>query len=168
MTSPAGFPTRPSRASFGPDPINSRPVRDPAMEFDGEKYGRLMLHQLSGLGVVSAMAWAVLDLLNPTPAILSRAEAWNPNALVNASYPAPVVSRSAAGLYFFEYAASYPDHSGIARTLDLKFAAVCDVSSDANVHHCKAYIIGPRTIGIRTWDSANAAMDGLRVGILVH
>jgi S-adenosylmethionine hydrolase len=46
----SGFPIRPSRAAFGPKPVNRRPVRNPAQEMDGPTVGDLLMWQTSGMG----------------------------------------------------------------------------------------------------------------------
>jgi len=117
------FPIRPSRSSFGPDPVNTRPVRDPSRELDGEKVGRLMFHQLAGLGVVSPLAWLLSDGATTTPALLAHAEAWNPNGLLTTPYDPPVITYDGTGLFTIDFNAQYPDHTGALQTLALSFGA---------------------------------------------
>lgn len=109
-----GFPNRPVRAEFGPDPVNRRPVRDPEQELDAS-VGRLIMWQLSGLGLTAPRAWVDINCLDPTPAVLDWAAAWDPRRELDA----PVVARTGAGVYTVAFEADYPDESGAATAFEL-------------------------------------------------
>lgn len=117
----SGFPTRPTRDDFGPEPVNSRPVRDPSRELDGETIGRLMFHQLAGLGLGTARAWLLTQIdAGPAVSIASRTETWNPKNLSASPYDWPVVIRSGVGVYLVEYNSTYPDQTGELQAVDPK------------------------------------------------
>jgi hypothetical protein len=121
------FPLRTSRSDFGPEPRNRRPVVDPETEM-GAEIGRLLFWQTSGAGLTTAMAWLRSDGA-AVPLILGRAEAWNPRGETTGANAPPVVARTAAGLYTVTYATTYPDHAGVARTLNLAWGAAFPQSS---------------------------------------
>lgn len=156
MSNPAGFPVRPSRASFGPEPVNSRPVRDSSREFDGEKYGRLLLFQTAGLGLMSALAWVKLNC-QVGPVILARAESWNPNAATGAPYTAPIATRQAQGHYRLEYAPEYPDHTGVLRALALQGCAPVVQDASGTIKHAQGAVLNPYTVDIRIFSGGSAA-----------
>ena len=143
-----GFPNRASRADYGPEPVNAHPVVDPARELDGETVGRLMFHQLAGLGVTAVVAWLLTPGTGATPAITARAEAWNPNAETGAPYTAPVVTRTGAGEYTIDYPATQPDNTGTLYALNFK-AARAAVQAAGN-HTAVAWVSGAAQVKVQT------------------
>jgi len=117
----SGFPTRPTRATFGPPLENRRPVRNPRRELDAS-LASLAFWQVAGLGVVAPIAWVLCAKsgdLGDEVTVVSHAEAWNPDGAL----PGPEVERTAGGIYLVEYAASYPDADGADTLLELLFGA---------------------------------------------
>lgn len=130
MADTNGFPTRPVRDAFGPEPVNAYPVRDPNKELDGETVGRLMLHQLSGVG--QTVDLADLVFVGATQVINYRSEAWNPKRQTIAPYAPPGISRTSAGLYVVTYASTYPDHKGDAQPTIFRGGTVTVLDDDAS------------------------------------
>lgn len=121
----SGLPLRPSRQDYGPDPVNTRPVRDPSRELDGETIGKLMLHQLAGLGAVTARAWLTTRIIaGPDVELASRAEGWNPNDVQTSPYTPPTVVRAGPGEYTVDYQSEYPDQDGTLQPLVVSGMAV--------------------------------------------
>lgn len=119
----SGFPTRPSRATFGPRLENRRPVRDPRREFDAS-FANLALWQVAGLGTAGPIAW-VLCAVADDVSVVAHAEAWNPDGAL----AGPEVTRTAGGIYLVEYAANYPDDDGVDTPLALLFGAALPQAS---------------------------------------
>jgi len=113
-----GFPTRPVRPDFGPDPVNRYPTRSPEHELDAS-IGKLMFHQMSGLGLTGPLAVLLLEL-DATPVILSREESWNPKKLTTGSYADPGITRQGAGKYTLNYLTQVPDENGDLKPLIFK------------------------------------------------
>jgi hypothetical protein len=128
MADTNGFPTRPVRDAFGPDPVNQYPVRDPNKELDGETIGRLMMHQLSGMG--QTVDLADLIFVGSTQAISYRSEAWNPKRVTIAPFANPGIVRSSAGLYVVTYEEEYPDHKGTAQPCIFRGGTVTVLDND--------------------------------------
>lgn len=107
----SGFPNRPVRTLYGPTMVNTRPVRDRSREVDAATVN-LERWQLAGAGLMVPRAVILLD--GATASIVYRAEAWNPDAVVDATHPDPTVTKLTTGTYAVEYEATYPDHDGTA------------------------------------------------------
>lgn len=124
---PNGFPTRPLREDFGPEPENRYPVRHPAKEFDGETTGRLMFHQLSGLGQMTHLCEVLFDSAGN---VSYRSECWNPKRITGAPFLPPAVTVNGVGHYTVTYAVEYPDHTGVMQPVVFRGGYV-DVHGDA-------------------------------------
>jgi len=161
----SGFPTRPLRPAFGPEPKNRFPVRDPERELDGETVGKLMMHQITGSGLTVPRAWFVLNGLAVTPVLLSRAEAWNPKGVTDVDFPAPVVARTAQGIFTVTYAATFKDETGVAMTLDL-IAAVAHPYEDGTDFQ-RAYRSAANVITVKHRDSGGSLVDARKSFVLV-
>lgn len=148
-----GFPTRPSRATFGPTPENRYPVVDPAYELDAD-IGDLMMWQTAGLGAISASAWAFVHYTAPaTVAVTYSAEAWD----ADGAY-VPTVSRTGAGDYTVTWAATYPDKDAVSQTLSLLWARAHPQSASAL--SATAVIEADRhSVRVYIYDAAGAATD---------
>jgi hypothetical protein len=118
----SGFPVRPSRAAFGPKPVNRRPVKNPAQEMDGPTIADLLMWQSAGMGVVSPVAWIYVPVAAGAivTANVAHSEAWNPDS----NQTAPTPARTGAGVYTVQYATQYPDKDGALQTTNLRFGAV--------------------------------------------
>jgi len=124
----SGFPTRTGRGGYGPDPINSRPVRDPARQLDGETVGRLMFWQLGGLGLVAPIATFGATVTGSAVSLAWHAEAFQP-----AGGNGPTLTYTSAGVYAVSYSASYPDETSNASPLVLRGGAA--IALGASVLH---------------------------------
>ena len=121
----SGLPARPTRDDYGPEIKNTRPVRDPSRELDGETVGTLMMHQLAGLGMVSPRAWVLCDgSAGASVQVVSRVEGWNTKNATGAPFDPPTVTRLAVGEFAVDYNFSYPDEKGDLVSVDPKFGIV--------------------------------------------
>jgi hypothetical protein len=110
----SGFPIRPSRTAFGPEPKNRRPIVDPARTLDAS-VASLERWQVAGLGATSPLAFALCTVTGTAIALTTHGEAWNPNLALDG--PTPV--RVSAGVYTLTYAAQYPDKDGTLQTINI-------------------------------------------------
>ena len=102
----SGFPTRTGRGGYGPNPVNSRPVRDPARQLDGETIGRLMFWQLGGLGLLSPIA-----ALGATVAGSAITLGWHAEAFQPTGGNGPSLEYASTGVFTLRYAQAYPDET---------------------------------------------------------
>jgi len=115
----AGFPTRPSRRSFGPLTLQDRtPVRQADQEV-GAQAMSLTWWQLAGLGLVTYTAWVLFHWDGANVQIDASGEAWDPE-----SQFVPSVQRTSAGIYVVTYAATYPDENGQSIATNLRYCEV--------------------------------------------
>lgn len=157
-----GFPTRPTREAFGPDPRNRYPVRDPEQELAAE-IGRLLFWQVSGMGLVVARAWAHVDLLNPTPTVLDWAAAWDPRREASP----PTIGRVAQGDFRITFAAQYPDESGEQQAFDVGKVPYGFVDG-ATFHFIHCYREDATKVRVLVKDTALAAVDGQRALVFIR
>lgn len=114
-----GFPTRPTRAAFGPTPINRYQPRDPARDF-GAEIGDLMFWTVSGCGVVVPQAWVVVKVIaGPDWELVASGEVWDADGAL-----LPTVARDGLGTGTIEYAATYPDKDGSNVATSLKGVSI--------------------------------------------
>src|SRR5688500_9328823 len=73
----SGFPTRMSRAAFGPTYVNAFKVNDPTKEIDASVYN-LAFWQLAGAGLVSPRAVIFCDASGSACTTLEQFLAWDP------------------------------------------------------------------------------------------
>jgi hypothetical protein len=145
---PNGFPTRPLREAFGPEPENQYPVRHPAKEFDGETTGRLMFHQLSGLGQVNDLSEVLFDSAGN---VSYRSECWNPKRLTGAPYLPPVVTALGVGHYSIQYAVEYPDHTGTLQPVVFRGGYVNVHGDAAGVYSTRVLPEAPYSARVEVW-----------------
>ena len=118
----SGLPGRPDRNDFGPEIKNAKVVRDPTTELDGETIGNLMMHQITGTGLVAPRAWALCDgSAGAAVVVTSRTEGWNTKNDSSSPFDPPVVTRDALGRFFVDYNFSYPNQKGVSTAVDPKF-----------------------------------------------
>ena len=163
-----GFPTRPTRSSFGPDPVNTRPVRDRERELDGEDIGRLMFHQLAGVGLMVPLVRLRMVADNP-PVLTERFEAWNPKLLNTGSFADPTLTREALGIYSIDYPSPIPDHAGTDTNIFFRSAlGFCDTDDDDDIRvRARVVVATPSIVRFMVRDSAGALIDGENVQILI-
>jgi hypothetical protein len=150
----SGFPTRPSRATFGPTPVNVAPVKDPDRYLAAD-IGDLMMWQISGLGVASNQAWALLDFTGPSTLTFdSGGEYWDPDD----DQADPTPTRNGTGDYELEYAATYPDKDGTAITTSFT-AAKAFPQTTSDYRAVASIDVDSRTVLIKIFDSAGSPVD---------
>ena len=115
----SGFPTRPTRAAFGPTRKDDGVAPDDARYY-GAGHINLDLWQGAGMGIVVPRAVAFINLNGAAPALAWDTKAWDPNLVA----AAPVFSRQAQGQFRLLYLATYPDETGAAMATALKGALV--------------------------------------------
>lgn len=106
----AGFPRRPSRATFGPTLVNQAKVRDPTKEIGSATFN-LSWWQLAACSLQVPLAWVLVESDGTR---LSSGEVWNPNG---SGALRPTVARTGLGVYTVTYAAQYDDESGTPQSL---------------------------------------------------
>jgi hypothetical protein len=162
-----GFPVRPLRDEYGPDPVNKYPVMDPTKDLDGETLGRLIFHQLTGLGLASRLAALNFTIQSgaPTSAINWRREAWNTKGQTTGSYAEPTLTRTGTGVTTLAYAANLPDWTGEDQPVIFYGGGGFCSLDDSNIYLVDVRPTSPpsSSVTIRTyvWTSPNwVASDG--------
>jgi hypothetical protein len=151
----AGFPVRPSRAAFGPKPIDRFPVRDPA-RYGAANLFDLLYWQVAGLGVAGHVGFVTLTSDGTNLSIVSSGEAWDPDGGSQPTY-----SRSAAGTYAIQYAASYLDKDGNTVTTNLLGCIVIPQTliSGNSARVTSKVNADKRTVDIRYRNNADSLAD---------
>lgn len=147
----AGFPTRHSRAAFGPTPSNKYPTRNPAKEGDAATFDLVFAMVAAASGALP-LAWAILDWDGATLTLGSAFESWDQSASI-----VPIVARSAAGIYTLTYDATYPDKDAVSIATNLRGAIV--VPQTTSDLRAVGSISSNRIVDVRVRDSAGAAAD---------
>lgn len=149
----SGFPTRPSRAAFGPKPQNRGGIRNPAEQLDADT-ADLAFWQIAGCSGVADGAWALLTWngVSMPAAPAASFEAWDPNG-----EGTPTVGRTGTGVYTVTYAASYPDKDGIEVTTNIIAAkAFPQTASDVRA---TVLVTSGRIVTVYLRNAAGAAVD---------
>lgn len=163
-----GFPNRPDLATFGPDAVNTRAIRDPSRELSASTFN-LMKFQLAGIGIVQPRAFVKLTAADPT-VLLGRAEAWNPRGLTSAPFLNPEIVRVGTGNYDVTYASPVTDESGASVALSFGWGVGFIVTpSSTTFRHVQ---VTPKTgaanaVKVCVFDAAGALQDGSDVAILI-
>lgn len=148
-----GFPTRTTRAAFGPTKRNlSAGLMSPEY-YQGASEIELSHWQVSGMSLAVCRAWALVTWDGATSmSLTSSGEAWDPRAEA-----VPTVARTSAGVYTVTYAASYNDETGTAVSTALLAASATPQSNSAR--HATCTISSSRIINVFVWDAAGSAAD---------
>lgn len=164
----SGFPNRPDLATFGPDAVNTRAVRDPSRELDASTWN-LLRFQVAGLGIITPRAY--LQFLTTAEVTISaRAEAWNPRGLTSAPFTAPAITRVGAGNYNVIYASPVTDQAGASVALSFTRGLGFIVTPSAVVlkHVLVTPLVGNANgVKVAVFSAAGALEDGSIVGILI-
>lgn len=149
----AGFPTRTTRAAFGPTKLNASSGLMSPEYHTGATETNLAYWQLAGLALSGPRAWALVTWDGATAVSVTAAgEAWD---VTNAS--TPTVARSAQGVYTVTYSATYVDETATAVAVSLYGAVITPMSSSSR--HATFTITSSRIINVFMWDAAGAAAD---------
>lgn len=116
----SGFPLRPARGNFGPQMVDTTPVRDPSRQIGAATFN-LLFWQTAGLGLVSPRAVLELDAASP-PVIRARAESWNPERLTTGAFADPDITRNDVGDFDVVYPTTVPDENGVLQPLSFAWA----------------------------------------------
>jgi hypothetical protein len=163
-----GFPARPDLATFGPDAVNTRAVRDPSRELDAATWN-LLRFQVAGLGVISPRAYLEF-LATAAMTISARAEAWNPRGLTSAPFTPPTITRVGTGNYSVVYASPVTDQAGASVALSFTRGMGFVVTPSAIVlkHVLVTPLVGSSNgVKVAVFNAAGALEDGSVVGILI-
>jgi len=156
----SGFPTRPSRAAFGPTRSDTYPVVDPT-RYVAASIFNLEHWQTAGLGVVTPLAWAEILISGADAASLGESsEAWDP-----AGVYVPAVSKIGVGHYRITYATTYPDELATTVVTNLRWAMATVQSS--TFFHSQCVANSAYEMDVYVFDAANAADDPTSFSILV-
>lgn len=112
------FPLRPTRSTFGPAPVDRRPVKSPSRELGAEVMGSIRDH-LAGVSAVSPLAWGTVNTTSGSPVLVAAGEAWDPDGLFE-----PTVTSSGAGVYRVTYPSTVTAANGEVVTLRFQGAVV--------------------------------------------
>jgi hypothetical protein len=159
----SGFPLRPDRDSFGPEVVNTAPVRDSRRQWDAS-IGNLIAHQCAGLGLVSPRS-ALAFVADVGPTILGRVEAWNPKRLTAPPFADPGVVRQATGDYLITYSTPVPDEQGVDAAISFQWAAGFIINADPTVFRYAQVAVDAQTNRLRVavFNSAFGLVDGSSV-----
>ena len=150
----AGWPIRPSRASFGPTYENERAVKDPKKDI-GAPIFNLDFWQLAGMGLVVPRA-AIVFTVDAVPAVSAvpyQGLAWDPDSDI----PVLAVARTGVGVYDIPFVASYPDENGQAQALALIAGGGFNMSPTPNI--VKVHFPAPPAAQVLVFDMAGAPAD---------
>ena len=157
----SGSPLRPDRGSFGPDVVNSAPVRDSTKQWDAS-IPNLIMHQISGLGLVAPRT--VLQFSAQVgPVVLARAESWNPKRLTTGQFVDPGISRTGAGDYLVEYPTPVVDETGTDQVISFLWAIAFVVNAvPTTLKHAQAAVVAANTnrLQVGVFNAAGALEDG--------
>lgn len=166
--SDAGFPLKPVRSDFGPEPVNRTPVRSPEKDLDAETIGRLIFHQLTGVGQVAALAVLIVAADGE---IVFRWEAWNRERSTTGPFAPPEIDVT-DGVVTITYPATVPDRKGELQPLVFR-GGVGNVQSDARAYFQPGIKpTDPLTSGVTVKcqyfdDAANNVVAGLDAPLFV-
>jgi hypothetical protein len=149
----AGFPTRTTRAAFGPTKRNLTTGLITPEYYTGATETNLNYWQTAGMTLAICRCWALVTWDGATSVSVTAAgEAWDPTAA-----SAPTVARSAQGVYTVTYDATYVDETDTAVSTALYGALICPMI--ASSRHATFTITSSRIINVYMWDAAGAAAD---------
>lgn len=163
-----GFPNRPGLSSFGPNVVNTRPVRDPSRELHADTFN-LMRFQIAGMGLVVPRAFLHFTADNPAVQ-LARAETWNPSASTASPFDDPSITRQATGNYNVEYTSPVTDRDG--NSVALSFVWGFGVVTTASLVVRKTVQVTPlsgtaNAVKVAVFDAAGSLEDGNNVAIWI-
>lgn len=163
----SGFPTRPDRNAFGQTMQNSGAVRDPSRHLDASTWN-LMAWQVAGLGLLAPRAMLYFHGA-ASPAIIARAEAWNPLRAGSGVYADPAFTVNGTGDYTVAWPSSIPDELGASFALAFSFAQAFTVNADPSVvKKAQAAVVSgtPYKIRVCVFNAANSLEHGDDVVVL--
>jgi hypothetical protein len=162
------FPNRPDLAALGPDAVDVYPVRDPSRALSAARFN-LMKFQLAGLGVVTPLAFLSFSA-DTSPAVISRAEAWNPSGLTASPFNDPSLTKQATGNYDVEYTTPVTDKDGNSVALSFSWGFGVVVTPSLAVR--KSVMVTPLSgtangVKVCVFDASDALEDGNDVAIWI-
>lgn len=162
-----GYPLRPSRDDFGPDPENAAPVRDARRQISAEIF-RLAFHQIAGSGLLMPRVMLAFNA-QVGPTIVGRAEAWNPKGLNTGQFADPAITRTGAGNYLVEYPTPVVDEMAVDQPISFVWAMACVINDDPTVmKHALAAVVTTDTNQLRVcaFSATHVLEDNNRVLLL--
>jgi len=148
-----GFPTRTTRAAFGPTKINATTGLVDPSRYQGANEVNLDYWQTAGMSLAVCRAWALVTWDGATAVSLTASgEAWDPKAQY-----VPTVARASAGVYTVTYAATYLDETDAAVSTAILAASATPQSSSAR--HATCTISSSRIVNVFVFDAAGSAAD---------
>lgn len=145
----AGFPSRVSRAIFGPKRVDTMPAPND-VNFVRDFFFNLIFWVVPGLVQTAAKAGAFIKSADGT--LYSHEEAWHPDG-----GPAPTPSKVGTGHYRLVYANTYKDEEDNDVAPALTRARGFVQSSSAR--HCTCTVTNGVQVDVYVWDAAGAAAD---------
>ena len=150
----SGAPARPTRAAFGPiQVVANRSVVSTDRELS-PSVGKLMLWQLSALGLAGPASWAEIDYAAGYT-VGRYGSVARPDSQLTAK---PTVTRTSAGVLSVEYPASMPDQDG-AEVLTDFVGALAIPQAIVRMSHAQQVDTSGRRIDVRFWDASDVAVD---------
>jgi hypothetical protein len=155
----SGFPNRIVRSNLGPTYRDRNAVENPEVEL-GADYANLLLHQAVGVQLISPVADLIASWTGAVFVVAKREEAWN----VDHSQAHPVLARTGAGVYTYQFAASYLDMDGesvITALADARLTARSTTAGYANRVSGRAWVddADATLVHIEIYDAAGSAAD---------
>lgn len=161
-----GSPSRPDRNSFGQVMVNRGAVRDPQRDLDASIWN-LMAWQLAGIGLLAPRVMLHFTL-SGTPAIIRRAESWNPSRATTGAYADPAFTVNGTGDITVAWPSAVQDDEGNSVNVAFTFAQAFVVNSDPSVKKsAQAAVVNatPYKLRVCAFNAANALEDGNDVAL---
>lgn len=156
-----GSPLRPDRNSFGAVMLDRGAVRDPQRDLSAQ-YWNLAVWQLAGLGLLAPRV-GLQFTLSGTPAIISRAESWNPMRSTTGSYADPSFTVNGVGDVTVAWPTAVPDDQGNIANIAFAYAQAFVVNTDPSVvkkAQAAPILAHPYQIRVCAFNAANTLEDG--------
>lgn len=150
-----GFPTRPDRSAFGPTIEEERPVTNPKKEIGANTFN-LDYWQVAGMGKVVSRVKLAASYNGATMDVDYQGLAWDPKGVV----PDLVVTRTGAGIYTVDFAATYDDEqeNPIAVALQFPTAKALPALASTGPWHANAVLLSAVQVEVRLWNGSGAGV----------
>lgn len=161
-----GSPSRPDRSNYGPTMVNRGAVRDPERDLDADVWN-LLAWQLAGAGLVLPRVMLHFTL-SGAPAIIRRAETWNPARATTGVYADPSFTVNGTGDITITWPSSVPDDAGNTVNIAFAFAQAFVVNSDPSVKKsAQAAVVNatPYKLRVCAFNASNALENGNDVAV---
>jgi hypothetical protein len=156
----AGFPSRVLRSVFGSRLRDPVPVVHPEHDIGADRIN-LLEQVATASGLMIPRVTLVAEWTGSAMSAMHQEEAWNTRHEV----AHPVIARTSAGLYTYQFDAAYADEDGASVSVNLVFARatpMVDMSTGYSARgSAYAWIdaADPTLVRVSCWDSSGAVAD---------